>query len=798
MSGNPRATRRPRSRVLAALTSAALMISGVVFGAAPASAETTPAISVAVTSVTPTDVSIDVQGSGFDGVGGVYGAVIEAGTEGSVGQDGGFLTVGAWNAGTHIVDGAFHETLVVDATALTRGTDYEVIVWLHRSNPDASTIFDRGAVVLSEDDWNTIDPLPVAVETTTTLSVSPSGQSAPSEEITLTATVSPADAAGEVRFTALAAEGAGEIAAPVAVADGTATAVVTAVPEDLTGFAAEFAPVDAAAFTASVSPTVAHAIVSDEEPEPQPEPEFVPEIGVFLADGTTPYDGTAVHTGDQIVVKGSGFDPEANVGGRGVPIPNTLPQGTYVVFGSFLDQWQPSTGAPSSARSVADQGWVLPAAVVDQVDPRYQGAIRAQWVELAADGTFTATLTAKDFEDAAIDGGSWGVYTYGAGGIVNEAQELSVAVDYVGDAVVPEPEPQPEDGPALAVTPSNDLDPSVENVLTVTGTGFVGTGAANGVYVLFGEQSIWQGDGPLPMAGWLSQAWLTPGQIVDGAFTTTVTVPAGSLDADVEYHVATSAAHALALTDRSMDAFAAVTVGEDSGAVPPAPGDDDEQPVTPAPAADPEPVEVCVANAVNGASFSWGVKSSFVGYINGPIAKGSVSGGWSSGSGAFSPQTGNGTVHFGGSMHFTGHGGALDLTLSNPTVRVSGGSATLYVDVQSKGYNGNPSVNASGVAFATLSSAGGISGGELGANGVGATLTSAGAAAFAGFYAAGDALDPVSFSFPLGAEVPCDESTGGLAVTGGEPAAGAAALGLGLLVMGLVLVATRRRQRAEV
>nr|WP_246286138.1 HtaA domain-containing protein [Microbacterium pseudoresistens] len=365
-----------------------------------------------------------------------------------------------------------------------------------------------------------------------------------------------------------------------------------------------------------------------------------------------------------------------------------------------------------------------------------------------------------------------------------------------------------------------------------------------------------------------------PNQIVEGAFTTTLTVPAGVLDPEVAYHVATSAAHGLSVTDRSLDTFTPITVAQPAGPVEPgirlsadavaqggsvtvsgsglpagtqvsvelhsdavllgsglvgADGTFSVQgtipastppgahtivvtggglnlstPITitaapvPAPAPAPEPApEVCVANAVSGASLSWGVKESFVNYINGPIAKGSVSGSWGSGSGAYSTETGNGSVSFGGSMHFTGHSGALDLTLSNPRVRVNGSSATLYLSVQSKGYNGSPDINASGVAFATISlPSASTGGGEIGWSGASAALTAAGADAFAGFYGAGEALDAVSIAFPLGAEVPCDDSTGGLAVTGGEPAAGAAALGLGVLALGVVLVLMRRRRVA--
>src|SRR6218665_402809 len=162
------------------------------------------------------------------------------------------------------------------------------------------------------------------------------------------------------------------------------------------------------------------------------------------------------------VVKGSGYDPTANVGGRGVPIPSTLPQGTYVVFGNFAENWQPSTGAASSTRSVGSQVWALSETVLNKVPTQYQAAIRGQWVDISADGTFQATLTLKD---TAATPGSYGVYTYGAGGVANADQERSVALDY---------SIAPKITVASAVT-----DAAAGITATVTGKDF---GTATGVY----------------------------------------------------------------------------------------------------------------------------------------------------------------------------------------------------------------------------------------------------------------------------------------------------------------------------
>lgn len=175
------------------------------------------------------------------------------------------------------------------------------------------------------------------------------------------------------------------------------------------------------------------------------------------------------------------------------------------------------------------------------------------------------------------------------------------------------------------------------------------------------------------------------------------------------------------------------------------------------------------ARTVQGGRLDWGVKSSFQSYITGPIAKGSYSltGGaatvgasqfrFHSATGTYDGSTGAFTSSFSGGVHFVGHkksDGAyeLDMTISRPTVRISGGSGTLYVDVVSKAKGTGTVTSSRQVPFATLS-LGGIDmrGDEATTNTVTlnnlpATLTSQGAKSFAGYYTAGTALDPVSLS----------------------------------------------------
>lgn len=157
---------------------------------------------------------------------------------------------------------------------------------------------------------------------------------------------------------------------------------------------------------------------------------------------------------------------------------------------------------------------------------------------------------------------------------------------------------------------------------------------------------------------------------------------------------------------------------------------------------------------VGAGSLDWGVKQSFREYVTGTIAKGSIStsGATSSGGvfgfgqasgGIYSASTGVGTSKYSGSVRFSGHGGILDIKLSDPVVRIdSATSATLLVRV-----NGGAAK-----AFATLDLAAGSKStpnGTVRYAGVPAALTFDGADVFSyngsSFYAAGEALDPVTF-----------------------------------------------------
>ncbi|CAL9430180.1 HtaA domain-containing protein [Streptomyces sp. enrichment culture] len=182
---------------------------------------------------------------------------------------------------------------------------------------------------------------------------------------------------------------------------------------------------------------------------------------------------------------------------------------------------------------------------------------------------------------------------------------------------------------------------------------------------------------------------------------------------------------------------------------------------------------------VQGGRLDWGIKSSFQSYVTGPIAKGSYSltggaatvGGsafrFHSATGTYDAGTGAFRAAFSGGVHFTGHRTAsgtnqLDLTLSRPTVSVSGSTGTLYLDVVSKAKDTGAVTTSRQVPFASLS-LGGIDmkggGDTVALNNLPATLTAEGADSFAGYYTAGTALDPVSLSADVQQAAPQPSST---------------------------------------
>jgi len=178
--------------------------------------------------------------------------------------------------------------------------------------------------------------------------------------------------------------------------------------------------------------------------------------------------------------------------------------------------------------------------------------------------------------------------------------------------------------------------------------------------------------------------------------------------------------------------------------------------------------------AVEGASLTWGFKESFRAYIDGAIANGEweVSDGatyatpdfgWSKGTGVYDADTASGQVGFAGTVRFTGHGGLLDTTISDPRLRfVDADTAYLLLDVAGvtmadamAGKTADPIVTEA-VPFVELDLSGGAvalssDGATLTGTDVPASITTQGYEAFPN-YKTGTAFDPVSFTLVLGGD----------------------------------------------
>lgn len=185
---------------------------------------------------------------------------------------------------------------------------------------------------------------------------------------------------------------------------------------------------------------------------------------------------------------------------------------------------------------------------------------------------------------------------------------------------------------------------------------------------------------------------------------------------------------------------------------------------------------------ITGGQLSWGIKESFRSYISGTIANGSweTSDGasyatplfdFSGGTGTYDPATESGTVNFSGSVHFTGHDGILDLTIANPTIEFDGaGEAALLVDMRSTNMEGEQAIDEKQVWLGKITGARLTAAGEKSAafKDAPTTLTDSGAAAFAGFYKAGQELDPVTVQ--LGVSEGCTLAAGEDTADSAQPA----------------------------
>lgn len=165
---------------------------------------------------------------------------------------------------------------------------------------------------------------------------------------------------------------------------------------------------------------------------------------------------------------------------------------------------------------------------------------------------------------------------------------------------------------------------------------------------------------------------------------------------------------------------------------------------------------------VTSGTMNWGVRESFRNYLKNPFAGGSteLTGGVTDSAGSFAwPAVTGGEIDAGslselafeGTVHFTGHNDVLDVSFSDPVISFSGATPVLMVKAVGREFVDTTTqgelFDYGRIEFATLPAATITTGDDSVDVAFGpGSLTEAGAAAFGGFYNAGDEIDPISVS----------------------------------------------------
>ena len=777
-------TIRDRARNALAITLALLLTVAGAITASPAHALVDGAvITGTVTGAAESGLTLQVEASGLGEPTQAYAALIEKGTESAISGAGGYAAFA--QPFPVITAGATSFALSAPTAALDRNKVYEVLIWQVHSPANAETIYARSDVAISSGQWDAVfppaptDPEPTDPEPTDPEPTDP--EPTDPEPATPVVTVSKSvgvDPAGEV----VTVSGSGFVAAsgPVGARPplaGQPSGVYVAFGK----FADTWKPSEGAGAGARPTQSVVWAL-------PQPSFSALNPSGTNPAYALVQADGT--------------FEVEVPVADASAAASGNYGVYTYPGGGAVFPAYE--TFTPVAFADPVPVGPRLDVTVTD-VSATSGATIRVVGSDLGtATGAYAAVIE-KGTESAVTGSGGYVVFALPFPAIANGATDFTVIApasklergkEY--EVLVWQQHTAPDsttiharadvplttadwdvlaplDVPRVTVSKSTGIAPGGETI-TVRGTGFVadppgtnGTrpplfGQFAGAYVVFGSfLDDWRPSEHAPSSArkaydtkWGVHASSVDliggpdrGAIViqpDGTFETTLTA-AQAADAlaggnwGVYTFAGGGAVHA------PFETFTAVTFASDP--TPPTP------PVTTPPT---------TTTPVAGGSLRWAISTSFSNYVTGDIAHGSiaVSGGATRGNGLFQfgqssstyrAATGTGTVSYSGAVRFTGHAGALDVTIANPQVRItSPSSASLYVT------SGGTRVD-----FATLSLAAGTrttSGGAITFAGVPATLTAAGRNQV--FQGNSTTLDPVTFTIGSTAAAPLG-STGTVA-----------------------------------
>ena len=155
---------------------------------------------------------------------------------------------------------------------------------------------------------------------------------------------------------------------------------------------------------------------------------------------------------------------------------------------------------------------------------------------------------------------------------------------------------QPVADPKLSIDKS-ELDPTQDSAVTVSGSGYVGAAAQNGVYVAVVEAEKWQEGNTPDTHSVAAMTRIAAEDVHDGQFRATLNIAAGTLDASKKYLIVSFASPELNKSDRSLDTTAEMTLKVPEAPKPsptpePSPTPTPEQPKpspSPTPAPTPEP-----------------------------------------------------------------------------------------------------------------------------------------------------------------------------------------------------------------
>ena len=118
---------------------------------------------------------------------------------------------------------------------------------------------------------------------------------------------------------------------------------------------------------------------------------------------------------------------------------------------------------------------------------------------------------------------------------------------------------QPVADPKLSIDKS-ELDPTQDSAVTVSGSGYVGAAAQNGVYVAVVEAEKWQEGNTPDTHSVAAMTRIAAEDVHDGQFRATLNIAAGTLDASKKYLIVSFASPELNKSDRSLDTTAEITL----------------------------------------------------------------------------------------------------------------------------------------------------------------------------------------------------------------------------------------------